>query len=429
MVACGDFFQLPPVTGASLFTSVLHEYALDHPADTSDGPKLTRYAVGTPGEVGTRLFKGFRMRPLTEQVRCATDARHTRIIERMRDIDAAGPPVSAETIAHLRVLKREDVEGDPGWATAPIVVTSNDERSALNAAQAVRYGRAVNEPVIRWRLRPTDGSLNQLTSQEADVLYKENPEMMFVFVRGGPAFVTDNIGKSYGIANGTKAVFHSLTFSPEAPPALVKEAMDMIAAARGGDVIDLPVIPRSVNVELVREAEEEAAFPWPAACTLVPGKVVVPILTSGRKRKKVDLYGTYNRTVYVKRHQVDAGFAITFHKVQGQTMDKVIVDINKRCFKPHLCYTAFYVAISRVKQGADLRVLAPQPGTGHFHHLKDLVPPRELVAWMQGFDRVSGVWSAAKAKEAYLRHNGVAPPKKRALSAGPAPAPRRQRKQ
>jgi len=82
-------------------------------------------------------------------------------------------------------------------------------------------------------------------------------------------------------------------------------------------------------------------------------------------------------------------------------MDKVIVDINKRCFKPHLCYTAFYVAISRVKQGADLRVLAPQPGTGHFQHLKDLVPPRELVAWMQGFDGLSGAWSAAKAKEAY----------------------------
>ena len=51
-------------------------------------------------------------------------------------------------------------------------------------------------------------------------------------------------------------------------------------------------------------------------------------------------------------------FAITYHKVQGQTMDKVILFLHERTSKQlaPLQWESLYVAYTRVQNGKDIRV-------------------------------------------------------------------------
>ncbi len=54
---------------------------------------------------------------------------------------------------------------------------------------------------------------------------------------------------------------------------------------------------------------------------------------------------------------VELGFTITLHKIQGQTCEKLIVDINDRPFIPHINFQGLHVAMSRVRRSAALRIL------------------------------------------------------------------------
>jgi hypothetical protein len=46
----------------------------------------------------------------------------------------------------------KDVVEDPSWRFALIVVTSNQERVAINRVQALRFAKTNGVPVVRWRL-------------------------------------------------------------------------------------------------------------------------------------------------------------------------------------------------------------------------------------------------------------------------------------
>ena len=66
---------------------------------------------------------------------------------------------------------------------------------------------------------------------------------------------------------------------------------------------------------------------------------------------------------------ITCGFAITVDKVQGQTLDRVIIALSEREHKlMNFTYSCFYVGMSRVKVGDHLRIL-----------LKD--EPNEVEQW------------------------------------------------
>jgi len=67
-------------------------------------------------------------------------------------------------------------------------------------------------------------------------------------------------------------------------------------------------------------------------------------------------------------------FAVTFHKIQGKTMNKLILDLNQNPQVPFTLQT-LYVGISRVRSSCDLRLLPPLSssaavGWPHLHRLK-----------------------------------------------------------
>ena len=86
------------------------------------------------------------------------------------------------------------------------------------------------------------------------------------------------------------------------------------------------------------------------------------------------------------------GFSVTFEKVQGQTLPKVVLDFNeRRNFVPKVYFEGLLVGLSRVRHGNDFRVLPLLPAQS-FNHLLKLKPARSLVHWLSGFDDTTGVW-------------------------------------
>jgi ATP-dependent exoDNAse (exonuclease V) alpha subunit len=86
---------------------------------------------------------------------------------------------------------------------------------------------------------------------------------------------------------------------------------------------------------------------------------------------------------------------MTFHKVQGKTVDKIILDINKRPGTQQrlntLDFFGLYVGISRVQDSASLRILPPQPGK-NFGHIKRLKCDPRLKQWIDGYSDSNDSW-------------------------------------
>jgi hypothetical protein len=85
-------------------------------------------------------------------------------------------------------------------------------------------------------------------------------------------------------------------------------------------------------------------------------EVVIPLaMSSESKGCAVNIPFRKTMTLKAKKiHGYELGFTIIFHKIQGQTCDKLIVDLNKRPFQPQVTFATFYVAISRVWCSSDL---------------------------------------------------------------------------
>ena len=62
------------------------------------------------------------------------------------------------------------------------------------------------------------------------------------------------------------------------------------------------------------------------------------------------------RTLLHQSHAVDLGFSYTDYKIQGATVDKLILMLQKRPCVPHLTIGSVHVGLTRDKKGDDLRI-------------------------------------------------------------------------
>lgn len=118
---------------------------------------------------------------------------------------------------------------------------------------------------------------------------------------------------------------------------------------------------------------------WPQAQSLVEGAVVIPIMPDQKRQKarKVLVKGA-SETFKFYDFGFELAFAVTYHKVQGMTLPKVILDLNG---EGHTSITAaqVYVGISRVRRGGDIRILPLL--TGSIKKLHELEFRKEILAW------------------------------------------------
>ncbi len=245
MVLVGDMFQIDPVFGLSLHLDALY---YDPPLSGSQLPRA----------IGTRLFRLFKRVTLMQQVRCTGE--HGEINQRLRNPEVDNP-IDDSIIRYLtdRILSSKDIEDDPSWLEALIVVSHNAQREGLTFGCVYRFAERHGVPITVWRVpagnRAPRSSTSHLpkfpTWQEVQ---EAGPSLYSCFVSGAPAICLDNISASVGLANGATCTMHSLSFSEDlenSNPGWSADCTARVKRAGSGELIFIgDNVPKYINVRL-----------------------------------------------------------------------------------------------------------------------------------------------------------------------------------
>ena len=378
VIVSGDLHQLPGVMIDPLYKDLLATSADFDATNKKHQAKMN----------GLRLFKKFRLVSLFQQMRCR-DGRHQCILDNLR----IGVTAGLKRYIWEHRLKDSDFLNDPKWKSAGIIFKHNAAKNKVNALMARRLATETQRKLVTWRLdfegapprkkykkkhkgSPDDNAprkrrpgmkLDRIRALHGQVfvesLYEHSPGLTYSFVPGAPCILLSNPNTARGLANGIPAEMHSLTFA--------ERDQDDAAVLLGadGDHIKLPdnCRPTHVNVRLIgprdtsrdnnASDEEKAAFnDWVqsyADITLVKGDVVVPIPTERSDKDEIaHAAGGAKMPVFVFRPSVDLAIALTVHKSQGATRDRVIVHLDSLD-----SYQSTFVAMSRVRVGDNERFL------------------------------------------------------------------------
>ena len=96
--------------------------------------------------------------------------------------------------------------------------------------------------------------------------------------------------------------------------------------------------------------------------------------------------------LFIKPHSVSLAFAVTDYKLQGKSLDVLILSLAPRKFEPPFYLHSLYVLLSRVRTRAGLRVLCVPPD---WDHLTKLHHEPALEIWEGAYD--NGRFSPTKA--------------------------------
>lgn len=371
----------------------------------SESEEIEKKPIG-PRSRGAELFKTCKKFEMTQQMRAAEDSCHSQMLDKMRNPIQGKSYIDSECIKRIKTLDRTDIISDPLWSWAPIVVTSNKERTVINDFQSKRWSLHFTTPRFVWKI-PLTGNLATSIPPDLQSIFYENCKALFgCFVCGAPGNIeskmcfignnqtlfeiaghlTKNINPSRGLSNGTRIIYNSITLDEREN---LHGVMELISLRTGRD-IELEFPPKYIHVE-VPDANPE----YFVGITMIPGKVVIPIAMTNPEYYQVQVpFRNEKVRVIVKSHGVELGFSCIVHKMQGLTCGRVIIDVNKRPFQPQICYHGPYVAFSRVKRGEHIRLLPLQPTACNMNHLEQLKPTPALMTWAQGYDS-EGVWSSS----------------------------------
>ena len=338
-------------------------------------------APNTPRAIGLALVRHAYRIDFSKVMR-SSDRAHLAVLAELRD-STKPHPVTLRTVPPE--VTTEDVRRDPNWMFATIGVVSNRERVFYNYHQALRWARLMNVPLIRWRLRFKGRKAASLSKEEVHAFYENEIGTWHYFVQGAPAICLENVKRcNKGVVNGARGSYHSLSWFDKER----KFADEATALVNGGGFRIVTLTeqqrPTTVNVRLARPTDAPA---WLESDTLVRGEVVVPIELTGNDLELQPVSSASMiaglPTVSVEWHPVDLAFALTDHKLQGATLQYLVLSLAERAFLPRHDMNGYYVFMSRTTSGAGLRRLsAPQ---GALAHLSRLSYTRELKLFEAGW--------------------------------------------
>jgi len=355
----GDPYQLPPVCGRSLIASSC----------------ILGNSVG-------ELFSRFERFPFNIQQRSIEDSGHSSRLEYFRKARKGARPVAESRILdHLAELNTTDVQNDVLWRDATIVVAGNEQRVRLNMERAVAFAKRTNQPIIAWRQPLDEQSLRKVTTiatkqgRTLTDLLQNLDELTFYFVKGAPVVITDNISANLKIANGTSGILDSLVLCPS----IADSEWEKITTLEAGEIHWLPAgqLPLAVMVEFPHLNLET----WIPSLSLARDKVLIPlVLAAEHQSKEAKTTQLRQSQCGVLTYFVDLAFVVTFYKVQGATVNRIILDLNTAGGnQKQVDLGSLYVGISRVRHSDHIRVLPISQKTRS--RLLDFRFSENLIKW------------------------------------------------
>ena len=322
LLLAGDFFQIPPPGGSRLYSRV------------SPKAKTKRLEVC--------YFSEAYAYELHEQHRAGGDELHSRIVSLMRTDPRGAMKLFLENVKTLSPDDCADDEQHNSFASALLVVPSNAERHAINMAKAIAWATARGEVLAVW---PGGGKMPPCAVEESLV---QHPASWNAFLAGAPCVVNENVCQD--VANGSLGTMKTLVTKQELcyTTTLLPNVLQIAA-------------PKFVEVSVgINDAKN--------------------VLLKKRKYGGGGGGGGGRGGKNAGNFQYELGFSATFHKVQGITVDKIILDLARRpSMLGRLDFSAVYVALSRVRTLDGIRIL-PFRARGDNHLRKFEVPVFPLMS-------------------------------------------------
>jgi hypothetical protein len=400
----GDYFQLDPVGDMSLHVAALSLFGnagsniseiYDGGAAGPSSPAASRQ-LSADQVHAAQLFSTFRLVEFTQQMRAAGSdpviAGHRAFLDSLRSSDADAVDWGRFTTLY-KPLTADDRDE---FAGATFGVCGNLEKNAINRIVAVTAARKNGVPVITWRLEPKGQNEHGELFLEAN-FYSRQPQLTHYFVRGAPCTMLKNISPELGLANGSSMVFDSIVLNKEH----AVQDLQTIANAEPGSIIEVHP-PAYILVSPPSDSPLAQSERWPSGASLRAGKIAVPVgvcheikgygpcivapVGGGSKRSKS---GKLCKTFAA--HPAELGYAFTLHRVQGRTVDRMVLELNPRLTSNgafniklglKLTRKAMYVALSRVRDPRHLRILPLRVSEKEFlSYLASLQFPVDVALW------------------------------------------------
>ena len=394
----GHMFQLPPVKAAGTwFLDLLRAVRRDR--GTAIGKTLDREQTRNFAE-GLRVLRTARRFDLTHNFRAAQDPVYARNLDTLCDVDCdtSLAPV-LDDIASYDPTEEE-------YRFGPFVVLSNAERQFINSEKMMEYAKLHKLPILRWKLRVPGLDLD-------DALYDHEPGLWGYFVEGAPIQLNVTINSSRGVANGSPALMHSLQFT-SAPHGQVQLALEQSGAYTGPLFVDIPytnignlVVRMSGadwhGVPLADLTHVLPVLPNPADGTDMTGLAVIPLRDPDNRREARSFHSIYAaqhsfRSAKLTKYTFELAFAITDYKLQGMTLQRLIIVAGKPIPPLKHSRSSAYVQLSRVQLSNQNRLLLPD---AEGRKLLECVQQREELVIFERAYTSDGVFCVQRALDAY----------------------------
>jgi hypothetical protein len=316
-VFTGDFAQLPPVGQRGLHRNV-----------------NTRSVGTTKGQntlFGRLLWLSIKIVVLLTTVMCQAGDENTRFVELLGRLRQGMCTVADYDLLNTRLISsiRPDWS-DTIWSQAPMIVASNAVKDAINERATLAFADQTGRPV-HWYHCSDKHRGNLINMKELRDHLKNIPSGSTSYrlgriplVIGMPVMIAQNFDVEAGIVNGCSGTLRSIRFTVDDNGERHAISCTVDTPSTCGDA--LPHLAKNQSVVLQDVVDLTFQHPY-----------------TGKKCR-------------VKHTQlpIAPGFAMTIHKSQGQTLERVIVDLES-CSGTE----SPYVMISRVRSLQGLLIMRP----------------------------------------------------------------------
>jgi hypothetical protein len=204
-----------------------------------------------------------------------------------------------------------------------------------------------------------------------------------------PLIITVKIGhESWKVSNGRSAVAHSFTLFENSDFDMPEGALGPDA---GGQVFTIPQ-PEYVNVRLL-PLKSDPADAQPIIIPVVANADKGPLESFFKHAPATAKEAMGNNVPSVRCHPLDAGFSFTYNKLQGRTVDRLVLILHDLSAAKlgNMTIQKLYVALSRVRNGKHLAIYPADDN--QLKYLSKKTNPPLLQAWDRHYDQ-NGSWSA-----------------------------------
>ena len=369
----GDFSQLPAVRSESLHHGLINAY--DNIQYIIKGKK-TEKTVDPFIIDGRNLFEQFHINFLEGFIRTENDISLSNDIKNIWNLENLFP-ISIEMINSLKQITIKEMTEEEKFQVAPIAVTSNAERFSLLTPSLSYHSLKNGTRIIYWKKQ----FLDKFIIKNENILYSSNfEELHGFFVKNMKCIIGSNQSTIRGVANGTVGRLHSLIWTDKE---ISNKMTELINNTAIGQLVEV-IIPDFVNIEFSNEIGET----WKKELSIVDNSYVLPLpyVFSGHKKKVKEFKFTQNdgtTTILKYTHfEYEISTASTVHKMQGDTLPAIILELNRRPIGLKLLELAsYFTSLSRVKSYDDLRIM-PLRDNNNLDYLLLLHQDKKHVRYM-----------------------------------------------